>query len=754
MSSLQLIDENKNFNEHLLPYIQKYYDGKDDKGLNYHIVSVFGSQSTGKSTLLNRLFGTQFDVMDETKRQQTTKGIWISHANYIASTLVESGRLDNENHLFVLDVEGVDGREKADDKDFERKSALFALSTSEVLIVNIWEHQVGLYQGANMELLKTVFEVNLSLFSSSKQKCLLLFVIRDFTDMTPIENLSNSLMADLNKIWSSLSKPESCQDLTITDFFDLKFTSIAHKHFQPDKFEHDIQLLGDRFASTELFKNEYHRNIPIDAWTIYMDQIWQQIEENKDLDLPTQQILVARFRCDEIMLLAYQNFEEQYEKVDFEKLDDPQEFADSIKQLRTEALVPYDTSASRYTQTVYLERREQLAKKIDSKLTETNSRRLASVIKKLVKEFSDRVQAAKKNHEGSLKEILAAQTALVTASFREDAGKCMFDHSQELEQLETEIQAATEQIRRKEKSLLVSRLTKRFQSQFKEKLTELCGDPTDDLWDKVMVEFSKIEDGLESKFLVDGVYDYHLGLDAKENAELHIDLQKAHWSKFRDIVHDYVTEDTVSRILRNKFEDLFRYDEQGVPKMWTNTLEIDQQYNKAREAVLKLLPTFSRIVLAKTNEEVVPPVNISSGEFEDLDEEDEEVPFAELLSTRQQTGVLGRVRKEMDAIYIEAKRSVMSSMTSIPFWMYCLVVALGWNEFMAVLRNPLFFMLLILIATGTYFAHQTGLLKPMLTVARSTISQSKTVAKQKLRELIEENEPEKVETKEVNSKAE
>lgn len=25
-------------------------------------------------TLLNRLFGTNFDVMDETKRQQTTKG--------------------------------------------------------------------------------------------------------------------------------------------------------------------------------------------------------------------------------------------------------------------------------------------------------------------------------------------------------------------------------------------------------------------------------------------------------------------------------------------------------------------------------------------------------------------------------------------------------------------------------------------------------------------------------------------------------
>ena len=72
-------------------------------------------------------------------------------------------------NILVMDVEGTDGRERGEDQDFERKSALFALATSEVLIINIWEHQVGLYQGANMGLLKTVFEVNLQLFLKDKQ---------------------------------------------------------------------------------------------------------------------------------------------------------------------------------------------------------------------------------------------------------------------------------------------------------------------------------------------------------------------------------------------------------------------------------------------------------------------------------------------------------------------------------------------------------------------------------------------------------
>ena len=103
--------------------------------------------------------------MAEDDRRQTTKGIWMSNN--------KKGRSDDTkamaDNILVMDVEGTDGRERGEDQDFERKSALFALATSEVLIVNIWEHQVGLYQGANMGLLKVVFEVNLELFLKDKK---------------------------------------------------------------------------------------------------------------------------------------------------------------------------------------------------------------------------------------------------------------------------------------------------------------------------------------------------------------------------------------------------------------------------------------------------------------------------------------------------------------------------------------------------------------------------------------------------------
>lgn len=156
---IQVIDENKTFNPNLPAYLEVEHVLR--QGFNYHIISVFGSQSTGKSTLLNHLFGTQFGVMSEQERRQTTKGIWMSKNK---RDHADGGGQKMADNLLVMDVEGTDGRERGEDQDFERKSALFALATSEVLIVNIWEHQVGLYQGANMGLLKTVFEVNLQLF--------------------------------------------------------------------------------------------------------------------------------------------------------------------------------------------------------------------------------------------------------------------------------------------------------------------------------------------------------------------------------------------------------------------------------------------------------------------------------------------------------------------------------------------------------------------------------------------------------------
>ena len=73
--AIQVITEDQSYNEsEIVPFVNSI-NNKD-----YHVISIFGSQSSGKSSLLNNLFGTKFQTMNEQiSRGQTTKGIWMSN---------------------------------------------------------------------------------------------------------------------------------------------------------------------------------------------------------------------------------------------------------------------------------------------------------------------------------------------------------------------------------------------------------------------------------------------------------------------------------------------------------------------------------------------------------------------------------------------------------------------------------------------------------------------------------------------------
>jgi hypothetical protein len=102
------------------------------------------------------LFNTTFAVMDSTKgRSQTTQGIWISRADC--------------PDVLVFDVEGTDAEERGEDSiSFERKTSLFSLALAEILLINIWMHDIGRMYGSNLQLLKNVIELNLQLFSKQR----------------------------------------------------------------------------------------------------------------------------------------------------------------------------------------------------------------------------------------------------------------------------------------------------------------------------------------------------------------------------------------------------------------------------------------------------------------------------------------------------------------------------------------------------------------------------------------------------------
>jgi hypothetical protein len=141
--------------------------------------------------------------------------------------------------------------------------------------------------------------------------------------------------------------------------------------------------------------------------------------------------------------------------------------------------------------------------------------------------------------------------------------------------------------------------------------------------------------------------------------------------------------------LRAYFEERFRYDEHGVPRVWSPDDDIDGAFKKAKDVTLELISLYSKIAPEDPELEYTPP-------------EDEEggalglVVFSETKSLE-----LGaRFRREADAHYVEAKRSTVASIAQIPYWMYGVLVVLGWNEAMMVVFNPLYFTMLIILAAG------------------------------------------------------
>ncbi|KAK8942660.1 hypothetical protein KSP39_PZI009017 [Platanthera zijinensis] len=46
-----------------------------------------------------------------------------------------------------------------DDTVFEKQSALFALAVSDIVLINMWCHDIGREHGANKPLLKTIFQI-------------------------------------------------------------------------------------------------------------------------------------------------------------------------------------------------------------------------------------------------------------------------------------------------------------------------------------------------------------------------------------------------------------------------------------------------------------------------------------------------------------------------------------------------------------------------------------------------------------------
>ncbi|RKP04790.1 RHD3/Sey1, partial [Thamnocephalis sphaerospora] len=300
-------------------------------------------------------------------------------------------------NILVMDVEGVDGQERGEDKLVERRSALFSLAIAEVFVINVYEVVIGLHNGANIELLKTVFEANLRLSSKESKSCktLIFFVIRDYSEQTPMDIHKQNMRATMETIWSAVPKPQGQEKSLFSDFFDCMFVGLPHKVFLPGQFDTAVDQLRLRFTeesnSDYVFKPCYHRKVPIDGLSHYSSTVWDAIVSDRHLDLPAQHKLLAQHRCGIIYSEADAKLKENLAETK-EQLYSGQMVCDLRKEMKKafdDAMALFDAGASGYQAEIYSETRSNLQSHFHKQMAPLFSVQLKALATQMADRFEE-----------------------------------------------------------------------------------------------------------------------------------------------------------------------------------------------------------------------------------------------------------------------------------------------------------------------------------------------------------------------------
>eukprot|EP01060_Flectonema_neradi_P001289 TRINITY_DN10757_c0_g1_i2.p1 TRINITY_DN10757_c0_g1~~TRINITY_DN10757_c0_g1_i2.p1 ORF type:complete len:512 (+),score=116.17 TRINITY_DN10757_c0_g1_i2:48-1538(+) len=280
---------------------QDFLDSRkmNDLEYDYSLLAVFGGQSTGKSTLLNRLFKTTFEEMNSADRRgQTTQGVWMAKAS-------------GSDNLIVLDFEGTDSQERGEEGSFEKKLSLFALAMADVLLINVFQHEIGRRNAMNIPLLETILQLNFDIqmqvkSSSGGTKKMLMFVIRDYDGNTPIPILSQQLLTTMEDVWKKIAKPPEHVDDVFQKWFDFSVNSLPHP--ASSTFEDDAVTLSKRFLEEDhpdyaFTSGSIKRSSGVHITDLdgYARKCWSAIKENKNINIPGEKELVAKHRMGEII---------------------------------------------------------------------------------------------------------------------------------------------------------------------------------------------------------------------------------------------------------------------------------------------------------------------------------------------------------------------------------------------------------------------------------------------------------------------
>ena len=166
------------------------------------VISVLGIQSSGKSTLLNTMFGLEFPV----SAGRCTRGAFVSIIPVSDSLKTAS----NFEYVLIIDTEGLTGSGDPQLREHDNQLATFAIGVADVAIVNVF--------GENHNEMKEFLQIAVHAFLKMqlvKEKKSCKIVHQNVAASDAIEKLTINrfhLKQDLDKMAKLAATQENCED--------------------------------------------------------------------------------------------------------------------------------------------------------------------------------------------------------------------------------------------------------------------------------------------------------------------------------------------------------------------------------------------------------------------------------------------------------------------------------------------------------------------------------------------------------------
>ncbi|ONI15561.1 hypothetical protein PRUPE_3G049700 [Prunus persica] len=632
------------------------------------------------STLLNHLFHTNFKEMDAFRgRSQTTKGIWVAKCPTI--------------HPFtlVMDMEGTDGKERGEDTAFEKQTTLFALAVADVVLINIWCHDIGREHASNKPLLNTVFQVMMRLFGP--RKTTLIFVIRDKTK-TPLENLESELRNDIQKIWASAPKPEAHKETPLSEFFNVEVVALSNYEEKEDAFKAEVAGMRQKFIHNEL-AGDRQAVVPASGFSLSLQEIWEKIKKNRDLDIPSIKVLVATVRCEEIANEKYSAFAANEE---LKVISVHPGFGKKLSSMIYTCISGYDEEATYYDEGVKSVKRKQLEEKllqfVQPKFQDLLELKRSFTLDKFKEAFD-------KDLDGVIKGFS------VTARNSTESFMAQFDEGcadAVIKQANWDTSKVRDKLRRDIEAHVASVHADKIKNHCEAKLRELLSGPVEALlkqannmtWPTIRRRLREAESAFSGSAAAISGFE----MDEQTKAKIDANLEKY----VRRIVEDKAKEEArrVLKHMEERFKTKFSYDSNSIPRVWNRRENIGAIARTAHSSSLEVLSVMAVIRLDGDDDGHKIQATLNSA----LLDKDMSTTTNDLLASNtweevpsSKTLIIPLKCKELWEEFKENTKDIVSKAIAeqkanaplqLPPWVIGCLIFVGYNAITRLIRNPLY----------------------------------------------------------------